>query len=602
MYRSQDQFGSRFPRDPFIGGINPAWNSPPHPRAWAPSGRCSSNLNQPQLPPHLPSSHVTNIGHPSKPYYPIGSPPGHRYGKLERVHSCVQSLLRDEQQPQIWEQLGQIYESEQEWEDAVRCYQAAARYHGGYELNTHISRLQQTHLWNVHAAPPHHRPKTLPRLQQVWDLMQHEQKRHFGGKRGPPQLKRPPPSSDSLQSPPHNPHGGDEQPMKRRRSGSPEQQRRGNPGMHSPPASGGSGNPYHQPTTKPNDSRPPPHVPSYSSYCPTRPPPPLHQQPRPPSDLSEARCQRSPAEVIPAPPPLHVPYDQRRPRIPPHKTSRTDISPPSDRFPSPVDNTARVCPPAEEPEPPKLICPPPLQAQPSSASSLQQSWLPAPVKEELKSGDDLEDILYGEGHVTGKQETYYPPCDNPVGSGVFDHRTQGVTTSNVRPRSEAYQDSNLDHVLKSLQKMDESGNMVLKGKFKESYVLPSMSVKPPIGTERNLPREKLNPPTPSIYLESKRDAFSPVLLQFCTDPKNPITVIRGLAGSLRLNLGLFSTKTLVDANGEHSVEVRTQVQQPSDENWDPSGTRQIWHCESSRSHTTIAKYAQYQASSFQESL
>lgn len=145
-------------------------------------------------------------------------------------------------------------------------------------------------------------------------------------------------------------------------------------------------------------------------------------------------------------------------------------------------------------------------------------------------------------------------------------------------------------------------NMVLKGKFKESYVLPSMSVKPPIGTERNLPREKLNPPTPSIYLESKRDAFSPVLLQFCTDPKNPITVIRGLAGSLRLNLGLFSTKTLVEANSEHTVEVRTQVQQPSDENWDPSGTRQVWHCESSRSHTTIAKYAQYQASSFQESL
>lgn len=145
-------------------------------------------------------------------------------------------------------------------------------------------------------------------------------------------------------------------------------------------------------------------------------------------------------------------------------------------------------------------------------------------------------------------------------------------------------------------------NMVLKGKYKESYFLPSMSVKPPIGTERNLPREKLNPPTPSIYLESKRDAFSPVLLQFCTDPKNPITVIRGLAGSLRLNLGLFSTKTLVEANSEHTVEVRTQVQQPSDENWDPSFSRQVWHCESSRSHTTIAKYAQYQASSFQESL
>ncbi|KAI7814505.1 lysine-specific demethylase 6B isoform X2 [Triplophysa rosa] len=142
----------------------------------------------------------------------------------------------------------------------------------------------------------------------------------------------------------------------------------------------------------------------------------------------------------------------------------------------------------------------------------------------------------------------------------------------------------------------------MKGKFRESYLLPAFSVKPVLTIEHPIPREKLNPPTPSIYLESKRDAFSPVLLQFCTDSKNPITVIRGLAGSLRLNLGLFSTKSLVEANSEHAVEVRTQVQQPADENWDPSGTGQIWPCESSRSHTTIAKYAQYQASSFQESL
>ncbi|XP_068164666.1 protein split ends isoform X2 [Antennarius striatus] len=142
----------------------------------------------------------------------------------------------------------------------------------------------------------------------------------------------------------------------------------------------------------------------------------------------------------------------------------------------------------------------------------------------------------------------------------------------------------------------------VKGKFRESYLLPAFSVKPIMTSGEPIPREKLNPPTPSIYLESKRDAFSPVLLQFCTDPKNPVTVIRGLAGSLRLNLGLFSTKSLVEANAEQAVEVRTQVQQPADENWDASGTGQTWPCESSRSHTTIAKYAQYQASSFQESL
>uniref|UniRef100_A0A674CPN6 [histone H3]-trimethyl-L-lysine(27) demethylase n=1 Tax=Salmo trutta TaxID=8032 RepID=A0A674CPN6_SALTR len=118
----------------------------------------------------------------------------------------------------------------------------------------------------------------------------------------------------------------------------------------------------------------------------------------------------------------------------------------------------------------------------------------------------------------------------------------------------------------------------------------------------SLPKDKLNPPTPSIYLENKRDAFFPPLHQFCTNPSNPVTVIRGLAGALKLDLGLFSTKTLVEANPDHLVEVRTQLSQPTDENWDLSGTRKMWRCQSSQSHTTIAKYAQYQASSFQESL
>ncbi|XP_020935443.1 lysine-specific demethylase 6A isoform X7 [Sus scrofa] len=127
--------------------------------------------------------------------------------------------------------------------------------------------------------------------------------------------------------------------------------------------------------------------------------------------------------------------------------------------------------------------------------------------------------------------------------------------------------------------------------------------RPPSSPYPPLPKDKLNPPTPSIYLENKRDAFFPPLHQFCTNPNNPVTVIRGLAGALKLGKpGLFSTKTLVEANNEHMVEVRTQLLQPADENWDPTGTKKIWHCESNRSHTTIAKYAQYQASSFQESL
>lgn len=40
----------------------------------------------------------------------------------------------------------------------------------------------------------------------------------------------------------------------------------------------------------------------------------------------------------------------------------------------------------------------------------------------------------------------------------------------------------------------------MKGKFRESYLSPTQSVKPKINTEEKLPREKLNPPTPSIYV------------------------------------------------------------------------------------------------------
>lgn len=69
-----------------------------------------------------------------------------------------------------------------------------------------------------------------------------------------------------------------------------------------------------------------------------------------------------------------------------------------------------------------------------------------------------------------------------------------------------------------------------------------------------------------------------------------------------LDLGLFSTKTLVEANPDHGIEVRTQVHQSPDENWDNSQGKRVWACFSNRSHTTIAKYANYQASSFQESL
>lgn len=123
---------------------------------------------------------------------------------------------------------------------------------------------------------------------------------------------------------------------------------------------------------------------------------------------------------------------------------------------------------------------------------------------------------------------------------------------------------------------------------------------PPDPPSQRLTKEQLLPSTPSIFLEHKKDAFGPNLQEFCL--KHPIAVIRGLSAALKLDLGLFSTKTLVEANPDHGIEVRTQMQQTSEENWDPALNKKVWNCISHRSHTTIAKYAQYQASSFQESL
>lgn len=111
---------------------------------------------------------------------------------------------------------------------------------------------------------------------------------------------------------------------------------------------------------------------------------------------------------------------------------------------------------------------------------------------------------------------------------------------------------------------------------------------------------ELNPPTPSIFVENDSDIFSPQLQEFCL--AHPIAVLRNISRVLKLNLGLFSTKTLVDLDSGHSIEVRTQLEQPSDENWDQEKRLKIWRCESPRAWSKIGKYAQYQAKTFQDHL
>lgn len=60
---------------------------------------------------------------------------------------------------------------------------------------------------------------------------------------------------------------------------------------------------------------------------------------------------------------------------------------------------------------------------------------------------------------------------------------------------------------------------------------------PPEPPPQQLTREQLLPSTPSVMLENKKDAFSPRLQEFCL--KNPIAVVRCLAGALKLGKTRF---------------------------------------------------------------
>jgi hypothetical protein len=52
-----------------------------------------------------------------------------------------------------------------------------------------------------------------------------------------------------------------------------------------------------------------------------------------------------------------------------------------------------------------------------------------------------------------------------------------------------------------------------------------------------LTREQLQPPTPSVFLENKKHAFSPQLQEFCL--KHPIAVVRQLAAALKLGMKIL---------------------------------------------------------------
>ena len=107
-------------------------------------------------------------------------------------------------------------------------------------------------------------------------------------------------------------------------------------------------------------------------------------------------------------------------------------------------------------------------------------------------------------------------------------------------------------------------------------ILANQEVKPRPRRRHELPKlspEQLLPATPSVHVKTKQEAFSPQLLEWCL--QRPITVIRGIAQACDIDLSLYTTKTLAQTNPNHPVEIRTQLEQNSDENWDPSLSEEV---------------------------
>uniref|UniRef100_A0A0N5B9V6 JmjC domain-containing protein n=1 Tax=Strongyloides papillosus TaxID=174720 RepID=A0A0N5B9V6_STREA len=115
-----------------------------------------------------------------------------------------------------------------------------------------------------------------------------------------------------------------------------------------------------------------------------------------------------------------------------------------------------------------------------------------------------------------------------------------------------------------------------------------------------LSSSQLTPPTPLLQVETVREAHSIELQNFCYNA-SPITCIRGLTSTLKIDLGLFSTKTLLETVPNHDVEVRTQYKFPYDVNTNHAGEKS-WEYYSKRSFTNVMSYAKYQAESFKKSM
>lgn len=137
-------------------------------------------------------------------------------------------------------------------------------------------------------------------------------------------------------------------------------------------------------------------------------------------------------------------------------------------------------------------------------------------------------------------------------------------------------------------------------KVPQHSLLNSCQQAPPNQPNQRLLEEHLLPSTPTMLLSNKNEVFNPWIRDFCLG--QPIVLLTGLTKILNFNLSLFQTKTIVKADPDGIIEVRMQMPQTNDENWNQAYNQKVWDYYSYRDYSSISEYALYQNKEYLKSI
>ncbi|KAI3385217.1 hypothetical protein SNEBB_001959 [Seison nebaliae] len=109
---------------------------------------------------------------------------------------------------------------------------------------------------------------------------------------------------------------------------------------------------------------------------------------------------------------------------------------------------------------------------------------------------------------------------------------------------------------------------------------------------------------PVLFIEKKKDVYSNILQKKLLNLE--MCIVKNLIEHCNIDLELFSTKSLLKNAPQQHLEVRHQIKQRGNINFSFNSNEELikdrWHCDSSRTMSTIEKYSSYQSCSLLEFL